>query len=94
VPDPVSWFVIERGWDVVGSDGEKLGTVEEVLGDTGLDIFDGLSVATGVLGKPRYVPAELVGEIVEGSVRLSIGRSEFDRLGAYEPPPSERVRPG
>lgn len=94
MPDPVSWFVIERGWDVVGSDGEKLGTVEEVLGDTGLDIFDGLSVATGVLGKPRYVPAELVGEIVEGSVRLSIGRSEFDRLGAYEPPPSERVRPG
>lgn len=94
MPDPVSWFVIERGWDVVGSDGEKLGTVEEVLGDTGLDIFDGLSVATGVLGKPRYVPAELVGEIVEGSVRLSIGRSEFDRLGAYEPPPSERVRTG
>jgi hypothetical protein len=92
--DPVSWFVIERGWAVVGSDGEKLGTVEEVLGDTALDIFDGLSVATGVLGKPRYVPAELVGEIVEGSVRLSIGRSEFDRLGAYEPPPSERVRPG
>ena len=33
MPDPVSWFVVERGWEVVGSDGSKLGTVEEMLGD-------------------------------------------------------------
>jgi hypothetical protein len=84
VPDPVSWVVVERGWEVVGSDGSKLGTVEEVLGDTQLDVFDGLSVATGLLGKPRYVPAELVQEIVEGSVRLSIGPDEADRLGEYD----------
>ena len=68
--DPVSWFVVERSWAVVASNGDKLGTVEEVLGDSSLDIFDGLAVATGVLGKPRYVPAELVAEIVEGSIRL------------------------
>jgi hypothetical protein len=86
VADPVSWLVIERGWEVVGSDDKKLGAVEEVLGDTALDIFDGLSVATGVLGKPRYVPAERVGEIVEGSVRLSIGREEFERLDEYDAP--------
>jgi hypothetical protein len=86
VADPVSWFVVERGWEVVGSDGDKLGTVEEVLGDSSLDIFDGLAVATGVLGKPRYVPAELVAEIVEGSVRLSIAGDEFGRLDEYEPP--------
>jgi hypothetical protein len=86
VADPVSWFVVERGWEVVASDGDKLGTVEEVLGDSSLDIFDGLAVATGVLGKPRYVPAELVAEIVEGSVRLSIAGDEFGRLDEYEPP--------
>jgi hypothetical protein len=86
VPDPVSWFVVERGWEVVGSDGSKLGTVEEVLGDPEHDIFDGLSVATGLLGKPRYVPAELVQEIVEGSVRLSIGQDEAERLDAYDAP--------
>jgi hypothetical protein len=84
VADPVSWFLIERGWDVVGTDGSKLGTVEEVLGDEALDIFDGLSVATAVLGKPRYVPAELAEEIVEGSVRLSIGQEELDRLDEYD----------
>lgn len=86
MPDPVSWFVVERGWDVVGRDGDKLGTVEEVLGDSSLDIFDGLAVATGVLGKPRYVPAELVAEIVEGSVRLSIAGDEFGRLDEYDAP--------
>ena len=89
MPDPVSWFVIERGWDVVGSDESKLGTVEEALGDPEHDIFDGLSVATGLLGKPRYVPAELVQEIVEGSVRLSIGQDEADRLDEYDAPRAE-----
>jgi hypothetical protein len=86
VPDPVSWFVIERGWEVVASDESKLGTVEEVLGDPEHDIFDGLSVATGVLGKPRYVAAELVQEIVEGSVHLSIGQDEAERLDEYGAP--------
>ena len=86
MPDPVSWFVVERGWEVVGSDGSKLGTVEEVLGDPELDVFDGLSVATGLLGKPRYVPSELVQEIVEGSVRLTIGRDEAERLNEYDAP--------
>jgi hypothetical protein len=86
VADPVSWFVIERGWEVAGSDGGKLGTVEEVLGDTELDVFDGLSVTTGLLGKPRYVPSELVQEIVEGSVRLTIGQDEVERLDEYDAP--------
>jgi hypothetical protein len=86
MPDPVSWFVVERGWEVVGSDGGKLGTVEEVLGDSEHDIFDGLSVATGLLGKPRYVPAELVQEIVEGSVHLSIGQGKAERLDEYHAP--------
>jgi hypothetical protein len=84
--DPASWFVVERGWEVVGGDGSKLGTVEEVLGDQEHDIFDGLSVATGLLGKPRYVPAELVQEIVEGSIRLSIGQDEAERLEEYDAP--------
>jgi hypothetical protein len=94
VADPVSWFLIERGWHVVGSDGSELGTVEETVGDSQLDIFDGLTVAAGLLSKPRYVPAEQVDEIVEGTVNLSIGKSEFDRLGGHEgTPPGRRIRP-
>jgi hypothetical protein len=94
VADPVSWYLIEQGWEVVGSDGEELGKVEETVGDSKRDIFDGLTVGTGLLSKPRYVPAELVGEIVEGRVALTIGHERFERLDEYEPPrDAEQVEP-
>jgi hypothetical protein len=86
--DPVSWFVIERGWEVVDSEGEPIGKVEETIGDSTHDIFDGLSVATSLLGAPRYVPAEQVAEITEGRVRLKVGKDAAERLGEYEEPPT------
>ena len=69
-PEPVSWFVIERGWRVLGPDGKELGTVDEVLGDSDADIFNGLQVLTGLLATPSYVPSERVAEIREGEVVL------------------------
>ncbi len=78
--DPVSWLVIERGWAVESSDGADLGQIDELLGDTERDIFDGLIVSPGRLRPSRYVPAECVARIVMGSVTLSLGSSEFDRL--------------
>jgi uncharacterized protein YrrD len=88
VGEPVAWFLIEKQWKVVGSDGEELGKVEEVLADTGHDIFSGLTVGTGLLHRARDVPAELVSEIVEGRIKLSIGKDEFERLEEYVEPPS------
>ena len=89
--DPVSWYLIEQGWEVVGSDGEAIGKVEETVGDSTRDIFDGLTVGTGLLSKPRYVPAELVGEIVEGRVALTIDKERFERLDEYREPPHDRA---
>jgi hypothetical protein len=43
-----------------------------------------LTDATCVLGKPRYAPSELVDEIVEGSVKLSISKDEFERRGGHD----------
>ncbi len=77
MPDPVSWMLIEQGWAVVDSDGHDLGRVDEVLGDESADIFNGLEVLTGTLGKPTYVPAERVGEIVEGRVQLRLTKEEL-----------------
>jgi hypothetical protein len=76
--DPVSWIMIERGWAVVDADGHELGRVDEVLGDEGADIFNGLQILTGTLAKPTYVPAERVGEIVEGRVQLRLTKEELD----------------
>ncbi len=86
MPDPVSWFVIEPRWEVVSSDGERVGEVTEVLGDENADIFDGLVVDPGRLKKPKYVPAEVVGEIVEGRIALELAKPEFERLEEYESP--------
>ena len=92
--DPVSWFLIEPGWRVVDADGNDVGRVEEVLGDSSVDIFDGLSIASGIVARPRYVPAEQVGEIVEGTVKLALDRQAVEQLGEFEEPAvQEQIEP-
>jgi uncharacterized protein YrrD len=86
--DPVAWLMVERGWEVVTSDGEKVGAVGELLGDHNADIFDGLTVAPGLLKKPKYVPAERVDEIIEGQVTLALTKAEFEALDDYDGQPS------
>ena len=63
--DPVSWLMIEKGWEVVDASGDRVGKVDEVLGDTGADIWDGLTVSG------EYVPAEDVTEIVDGRITVN-----------------------
>jgi len=78
---------VEPGWDVVDSAGDSVGKIDEVLGDKNRDIFDGLAVSTGLVGKPKYVPAEQVGEIREDRVQLELSADEVERLEPYEPEP-------
>jgi PRC-barrel domain len=85
--DPVAWVLIEPGWDVVDSAGEEAGTIAEVTGDSSTDIFNGLAVDTGLLARPRYVPSELVGRIVEGRVHLTVTKDELGRQGEFKEPP-------
>jgi hypothetical protein len=92
--DPVSWFLIEPGWKVVDANGKEAGRVEEIVGDTNADIFNGLSISVGLLKGHRYVPAERVGRINEGEVHLALTREELDSLDKYEQPAvSERILP-
>ena len=84
--DPVSWLRIEPGWRVIDSNGGEIGKVEAVTGDSDADIFDGLAVASGMVAQPKYVPAEQVGAITDGTVQLKLERSAFDALGEYEEP--------
>ncbi len=89
MPDPVSWFMIERGWRVVDKSGHEVGRVDEVIGDSNADIFNGIAVSEGVFKGRRYVPAERVSEIVAGEVRID---ADGDELGGWEePPPSEQI---
>jgi hypothetical protein len=86
--DPVSWFVIEPGWKVVDGTGEDVGTVDEVVGDSSNDIFNGLAISTSLLGKPKYVPAEQIAAITEGRIELAMSKEELGSLGEFKEPPT------
>ena len=86
--DPVSWYLIARGWEVLDAEGETVGHVEDTVGDSSHDIFDGLSIYLHLLSKPLYVPAEQVGLITQGRVHLRPTGAEVARLGEYEEPPT------
>jgi uncharacterized protein YrrD len=88
--DPVSWLLIERGWKVFGANGNEVGTVHEVTGDSGQDIFDGLSISSGTFDKPRYLPAERITRIEEGAVYVDV--ADLSELTEYQKPaPSEKI---
>jgi hypothetical protein len=86
--------MIRPGWRVYSSDGVEVGQVDEVTGDDGADIFDGLAVATTALGQPKYVPAEKVTTITEGRVDLSLTRAEIEAVAEFrEPATSAEIEP-
>jgi hypothetical protein len=86
--DPVSWFVIEPGWKVVDAQGQEVGSVDEVVGDSSDDIFNGLSISPSLLGRPRYVPSEQVGTITQGRVQLKLTKDQIGHLGEFEETPT------
>lgn len=89
--DPVSWLVIEAGWEVVDANADRVGEVKEVVGDPGADIFSGLAVSPGLLRQTLHVPSESVGLIEQGRVHLTISSGDFDRLDEHQDsPPSEQ----
>jgi sporulation protein YlmC with PRC-barrel domain len=93
--DPVSWFQIGQGWNVITSDGAIVGTVAQVEGDKQSDIFDGLAVESTQPKQIRYVPAERVGAIYPGEVTLKIASGDISTLEPFRPPPPQTTwRPG
>jgi sporulation protein YlmC with PRC-barrel domain len=62
--DPVSWLLVERGWPVYDGKGDRVGKVEDVLGDQQSGIFHGLLV------DGDEILADRVAEIREGEIHL------------------------
>jgi hypothetical protein len=62
---------MERGWRVRDPQGRDVGKVVEVRGDVEADIFDGITVKRGLLGKAEYVPADGIAGIFVGEVVLA-----------------------
>lgn len=89
----VSWKSIEKGARVDASDGQELGKVVEIAGDSEADIFSGLVVSLSRLGSNRFLPSERVTRIWPNQVSTSIASDEVESLAEYEEPVAERWQP-
>lgn len=79
-----SYMMIRRGMTVRGTDGD-LGTVAEVVADTGVDIFRGIVLAHGFLStKQAFVPAQNIISVEQNVVAVGLSKSEAEQL----PPPA------
>lgn len=94
----ISFKLLQRGTVVRTSDGQELGTVDEVLDNVKENIFDGIVVNTSQ--GLRFVDAPEVGRIAERAVTLTIDAYEAAQLSApskgapvYKANPKSRFRP-
>ena len=84
--EPVSWLLIRRGWQVVASDGTALGRIGAVRGEPTKSIFNGIVVRVNS-APPRYIPSDLVSEIVSGRITLKLSAAEFEAVPPEQKPP-------
>jgi hypothetical protein len=89
----VAWKAIEVDATVVSSEGDEVGRVVEIAGDSTADIFTGLVVSLGMLGANRLVPAERVTGIWPGRVEVDLSAAAIEELPDYEAPQAERWQP-
>jgi CBS domain-containing protein len=68
---------VEKDMAVMGSNGDKIGTVKEVLVDALNDELTHIVVHTGWLfGKDHAVPADLIEGVAEGNVMLKVDKGD------------------
>ena len=72
---PGGTWEIDNGWDVITSDGDKLGDVEEVHPHY-LVVGKGL-----IFHSERYVPVSTITSVENNKVHLGVSKAEVERLG-------------
>lgn len=86
MPDtqPTSWRSIVYGTPVIGSDGERLGAVREVLGSDAEDIFHGLRVRLADQRRDVMIAADDVADISGDGVRTSLTGPDVEAMAPYD----------
>ncbi len=80
---PTSYLELEDGTPVYSSDGEEIGSVDHVLADENIDIFDGLIIDTGA--GHRFADASLVDHLYQRAAVLTLDAAACAEL----PEPAE-----
>ena len=81
---PVSWRSIVYGTPVTSGDGEAAGTVREVLGSDGGDIFHGLRVTLAGSHRDVMVAVDDIASMSSTEVRTDLSRAQLERLPGYD----------
>jgi hypothetical protein len=76
--EPISYEALTKGTPSFSASGERIGTVEHVLHDDSLDLFDGIVIATkdGI----RFVDARSITSITTAAVHTSLADSDIATL--------------
>jgi len=75
-----SVWEIDDGWDVLGVDGEKVGTISDIEPDY-------IVVSRGFLfSTERFIPVDAITNVEPGRVYLNVSRREIDQNGWTSPP--------
>ena len=70
---------LRSGWAVVGNDGQRLGTVQDVGQNYVL-------ASRGGLSGPLYVPASAIANVEHDVVYLNLAKHEAGQMGWEQPP--------
>jgi hypothetical protein len=82
--DPVAWSYVERGTDVIGREGVKIGTVDAMLGTETENIFHGIALHPSEGGATRMILADQVRSLTPSAVQVEVSTEEVEALDTYE----------
>lgn len=85
---PSSYLVAAPRLAVVASDGSRVGTLEHVVADETLDIFEGIVIRIAHVGdRNRFIARDDVAEFHERAVLLAVGPEAI--AGLPQPTPAQ-----
>ena len=73
---------LQRGWAVLGNDGRRLGSIQEVGQNYVL-------VSRGAFARNLYVPASAIANVDADTVHLNLAKREAEGMGWEQQPRSE-----
>jgi sporulation protein YlmC with PRC-barrel domain len=88
---PIAYTALQPGTPVQSSDGDQVGTVEAVLVDEKVSVFDGIVIRTAA-GR-RFVDADQVGSIFTTRVCTTLSAEEAANLPQPEPSTLVDIKP-
>ena len=80
----IAWLALQPGTAIVGSDGEEVGKVGEVIADREKDIFSGITFKPGMMDSALFIPADRISDLTDTEVTLSIPAADAAGLEPYE----------